>query len=759
MSCRLTLLVALALLAPLTHARAAVRVIAGPTPIPGGNARGGGDLTVANEHLAFALAVESPVPYGVPRGALIDLAPVTHGVIGRDRVVFADFIPNNWSAWPNTYQHVEVLERGPERARIRSVRDFGAVRLETLYTLRAGSDQIELRTTMTNEGAAALPDLRSGLTLWPSSGYLFPVPGLAGITDGDARAALARRVSAYDADWTVTLHAPYLDHVGSGSRDLFQRHTLAAGASRTFTGSLQVGSRGDLAPVVAADIAAQHLSSGSVQGQVSGTDGKVLAQPVVVVEKDGAAYAWVLGAQGRYRMRLPAGEYQLYATAEGYSRSKAVGLKVTAGSAAMRSFSDIAAPGGISFAVSDARNARALDARVSIAAGYQPLVQFLGHRTFFTELDAPGQLSLRIAPGHYVFDVSAGGGVLAASVPVRAEVRSGADLPERVGIEVLFDPRAEHWYAADLHHHADQAEAVTPPPQLVRSQLAAGLDVLFVSDHDSTANHEALRRLAAARGVPFLPGIELSPSWGHFNAYPLPRGAQPAIDMSTASVSEVLREARRMGASIVQVNHPFIPFGYFSSVAKGVAPGGFDPGFDLVEVNSSVPKDDAQVLQRVWGYWNEGKHYYLSAGSDTHDVWNEVSGRVRTYVYVPGALTAETFADNLKQGHAYVTYGPLIFPAVSFGTQLQAAPGEALALAFRVASVAKLRQVQLIGDGEVRETRDFPQAPLSAELRFTRTAAPDRWYALVVEDQAGRRAYSDPIWIGPAGAPKESSSR
>ena len=68
-----------------------------------------------NEKLAFGIAVESPVPYGVPRGAIIDVAPVVDGKPGRDRVVFADFIPNNWSAWPNTYQKIDMLDRGPDQ--------------------------------------------------------------------------------------------------------------------------------------------------------------------------------------------------------------------------------------------------------------------------------------------------------------------------------------------------------------------------------------------------------------------------------------------------------------------------------------------------------------------------------------------------------------------------------------------------------------------------------------------------------------------
>ncbi|HVW69293.1 MAG TPA: hypothetical protein VHB68_09975, partial [Steroidobacteraceae bacterium] len=123
-------LLAAALLGAPAHA--AVQVVVGPTAIVDGEAKAAGDITVSNEKLAFALAVESPVPYGVPRGAIVDVAPVRDGKIGRDRTVFADFIPNNWSAWPNTYHHVEITERGPSRAVIRTERDWGKVTITTV---------------------------------------------------------------------------------------------------------------------------------------------------------------------------------------------------------------------------------------------------------------------------------------------------------------------------------------------------------------------------------------------------------------------------------------------------------------------------------------------------------------------------------------------------------------------------------------------------------------------------------------------------
>jgi hypothetical protein len=746
------LLALLIALAPFKELRADVRVIVGPTPIPRGQAHAPGDITVVNEKLAFALAVESAAPYGVPRGALVDLAPVSGGQIGRSRVVFADFIPNNWSAWPNTYHRVDILERGPNQVRVRAVRDFGAATITTIYTLAAGSDAIAITTTMRNGGTHPLPDLLSGLTLWPNSGFLFAVPGLAGVKEGKADGALADRVVAYDADWTVTLHAPYFDHVGSGSRDLFRLHTLKPGESRSFAGWLQVGARGDLAPVVAAEIARRHWQAGSVHGTVTAREGSALAQPVVVVEKGGKPYAWVLGRGGTYRLSLPPGDYTLYATGVNYARSVASQVAVASGTDRSLDFHDLGAPGHIEFQVADARNGAPLDARLTISTGEKPLVQFLGRTTFFTDLAPKGHAALDLAPGEYLFTVSSGGGFLSEAAQAKVSIAPGKTSQSKVMITPLFDPRARNWYAADLHHHADQAEAVTPAPELARSQLAAGLDVLFVSDHDSTANHAVLRAIAASRGVPFIAGIELSPSWGHFNAYPLDPGAQLAVDTSTANIGQILSEARREGASVVQVNHPFIPFGYFASLQANVAPGGFNPAFDLIEINSSVPEDDQKVLERVWAYWNAGSHYYLSAGSDTHDVWNEESGRVRAYVHVDGPLSVQSYVAALKFGHAYMTYGPLIFPAVMFGTRIAPAPEVSFTLGFDLASVAGLKQVQLVRQGTVQTVKTLPGAPRETHVDFALLAHGPAWYALVVEDQRGRKAYTDPIWVVPPAA-------
>jgi Carboxypeptidase regulatory-like domain len=739
----LALLIAAAHSAP---AHAAVSVIVGPTPIPDGEAAAARDITVMNEKLAFALAVESPVPYGVPRGAIIDVGPVVGGKPARDRVVFADFIPNNWSAWPNTYQQVEIVERGPQRVVVKATRDWGKVTVATTYTLRSSADRIEMQTVMTNGGDAPLAGLLSGQTLWPSAGYFFPVPGLGDLKEGKSTGALADRAVAYDEDWSITLHAPYLDFVGSNSMDLFLQHTLQPGEARVFDAWLQVGPRGDLGPVVAAEIERGRVPAGTLRGSVKARDGKPVREPVVVIAQQGRPYAWSFGHDGRYDVPLPAGDYEIYATGKGYSQGKPVSVKITAGTAMTADFSDVEPPGRVDFSVVDARTAQPLDARIGITAGQRQLVEFLGRNTFFTELERKGRLQASMAPGRYTFTVSSGGGVLGPNHAVTLDVRPGQTATSKVALTRLFDPPASGWYSADLHHHADQAEGVTPPEYLARSQLAAGLDLLFVSDHDSTANHAPLQQIAAARGVPFIPSLELSPSWGHFNAWPLTPSQKLGIDTATASIDDVLGEARRQGAIVVQSNHPFIPYGYLASLGAGLVPGGFNPAFDLAEINADEPYD-TEVMQALGLFWSAGHRYYLAGGTDVHDVWNHESGRIRTFGHVDGPLTPASYAQTVKNGRAYVTYGPLIEPAVMFGSELKVKPGVPFPLAFGLQSATGLKQARLIGAGTVAYTQTFSDGPRAARVEFRPTATGHTWYSLEVEDVAGRKAYSNPIWI------------
>ena len=184
--------------------------------------------------------------------------------------------------------------------------------------------------------------------------------------------------------------------------------------------------------------------------------------------------------------------------------------------------------------------------------------------------------------------------------------------------------------------------------------------------------------------------------------------------------------------------------------------GGFAPGFDLLEINAATTDDD-KVLRQLWAFWNSGHRYYLTAGTDTHDVWNDVSGRVRAFAHVEGSISAAAFAQALKDGHGYVSYGPLIYPSVMFGSSLKVAPDQPVVLHFKLESVSGLKSAGLIAQGLVAESRQFVGAPHQADLEFTMQPRRSRWYSLVGEDIQGHKAYTNPIWIDTIENPMETA--
>ncbi|WP_280561822.1 CehA/McbA family metallohydrolase [Chromohalobacter sp. 48-RD10] len=725
--------------------QADVSVTRGATDIPDGEASHVEDITVANDKLAFALAVESRPPWGVPRGTLVDLAAVKGGEIDLDRVAFADFIPNNWSAWPNDGKNVEVVDKSPERAVVRVSRNFGEAMVTTTYTLDADSDRVHLETVLDNQGDEPLDAIRSGFTLWPDTGYLFGVPGLGDAKETEASDALTDRMVAYDQDWAFALHAPYFDRINYEGQDMYLEHSLKAGESRRFEGWLQVVPEGDLVPVVANEIERKNLDSGEIHGRLSDGDGEAPANGLVMVEKEGAPYAWTLADDGKFSMPLPAGKYQAYATAEGFANSEPVELNVTDGSERELIFDDMRGPGTLSLDIRGADNDTPRDARLTILEGQQPPVEFLGKQTFFTELDPAGHAELKLAPGDYRLGVNAGAGFTAREKTLDVSLETGEEIDRTIEIERLVEPNDEHWYGADLHHHANVLEGTTPPDMVVRAQLATDLDLTFISDHDSTANHATFRKLSAERGVPFIPSIEISPSWGHMNPFPIEMNGELKVDPGTDDVQDILKDARRLGAEVIPMNHPYNAYGYLQNLGAGKVPGGFTTGFDLLELNAEV--DNAPTLKAAHRLWDQGTRMYFTAGTDTHDAWNDLTGRIRMMGHVPGELSPSTFARALKDGHGYATQGPLLFPENHmFGDSLRLMEDAKGEWTLNATAVNGLKEARLIGQGgEVLATQSIDGT--DATLTFDIPGDANGWVALEVDDADGDTAWTNPLWL------------
>ena len=454
-------------------------------------------------------------------------------------------------------------------------------------------------------------------------------------------------------------------------------------------------------------------------------------------------YIWALGKNGQYKLDLPVGDYQVYATSKGYSDSAIQDISIKNGGSQSLSFSDLLAPGEVNIQVTDAQTRAALDAKIQIEKGTKPLIEFFGAKTFFTELTSVGQAKFTLAPGDYQLKVSAGGDFLAKAVLLDVSVVANKTSHLASAIPVSTYPTQQGWYAGDLHHHSDVLEGSTSSEYLVRSQLAAGLNVTFVSDHDSTRNHGTIKALSDKRGIPFIPSIEFSPSWGHFNAFPIDIGAQLSVDPGVDDIHQIIKDARHMGATVVASNHPYIPYGYLSSLEKNTAVGGFDPAIDLLEINAVV--DYRQVVKKARQLWSAGLPYYYTAGSDTHDVWNETSGLNRIFVYTGSKPNAKAFAQAMKNGRSYVSFGPIIYPQnVMFGDTIKLAENQPQSISFELLSVNGLKSVQLIGNAGVISEQSLTGENASVVFDLPLKSG---WLSLVVEDNKEHKAFSNPIWL------------
>ena len=82
-----------------------------------------------------------------------------------------------------------------------------------------------------------------------------------------------------------------------------------------------------------------------------------------------------------------------------------------------------------------------------------------------------------------------------------------------------------------------------------------------------------------------------------------------------------------------------------------------------------------------------------------------------------------------------------------FGDEIKVKPREPFTLSFDLKSVAGLKQLELIAAGRVLKTESYHPGTQETRVDFSLSTERSTWYSLIVEDNRGHKAYSDPIWV------------
>ncbi|MGE0359535.1 MAG: PHP domain-containing protein [Vicinamibacterales bacterium] len=92
----------------------------------------------------------------------------------------------------------------------------------------------------------------------------------------------------------------------------------------------------------------------------------------------------------------------------------------------------------------------------------------------------------------------------------------------------------------DLHLHTTASDGRCHPAELVEHAHAAGVRVFAVTDHDTVAGHAEAAVAAAAHGLAFVPGIEITAVWAGRDVHVLGYW----VDGSRPAFAAFLREQR-----------------------------------------------------------------------------------------------------------------------------------------------------------------------------------------------------------------------
>ncbi|MGE0008758.1 MAG: CehA/McbA family metallohydrolase [Parvibaculaceae bacterium] len=293
------------------------------------------------------------------------------------------------------------------------------------------------------------------------------------------------------------------------------------------------------------------------------------------------------------------------------------------------------------------------------------------------------------------------------------------------------------FWRGNLHTHSTLSDGALPPEKVVEAYRNAGYDFMMLSDHFighfdwPVADTRGFRSndfttiIGAELHAPETSAGEL---W-HIVAAGLPLDFTPcAPDESGAGVA---RRAAEAGA-FIGIAHPAwsqltIEDGRAIDVAHAV---------EIYNHGCAVECDRGEGFYLLDQLLNEGRRLTAFATDDAHFHHDDHFGgwvQVKAPANDPDLLLAA-----LKQGHYYSSQGPLIHGAAIEGTDLNvtSSPVDTIAVV-----CGHSRTVLRIGKSITEATLDLRR--LEKGWLLTRQSP---WLRVVVIDQAGRRAWTNPIW-------------
>jgi histidinol phosphatase-like PHP family hydrolase len=297
------------------------------------------------------------------------------------------------------------------------------------------------------------------------------------------------------------------------------------------------------------------------------------------------------------------------------------------------------------------------------------------------------------------------------------------------------------FWRGNLHTHSTLSDGALSPEQVIEAYKNAGYDFLQLSDHFMERFHWPIADTRRFRSNNFTtligaeihaPATKVGELW-HIVAAGLPLDFAPPTPAESGP--ELAERARAHGA-FVAIAHPAwsqltIEDGRALASAHAV---------EIYNHGCAVENDRGDGFYLMDQLLNEGRRLTAIATDDAHfrnGDYDAFGGFVEVKAE---SLEPEALLEALKNGNFYASQGPRIHD-VSFSASeasVTCSPVQAIALV-----TGTSRAVANIGRQITGATFDLSNVGENIRAKD----APASWVRVVVIDAAGRRAWTNPIWV------------
>lgn len=289
------------------------------------------------------------------------------------------------------------------------------------------------------------------------------------------------------------------------------------------------------------------------------------------------------------------------------------------------------------------------------------------------------------------------------------------------------------FYRGNLHTHSTRSDGMLPPDQVIAAYRGQGYDFLALTDHFLDDYGFPITDTRSFRDAHFttILGAELHAPrtaaghlW-HILAVGLPLDFAPTAPDETGP--ELARRAAASGA-FIGIAHPAW---YTLTVEDGLS---IDAAHAVEIYNATAEWDNdrgdswhfGEILlaggRRLLAYAADDAHF--ADRPDAHQGW----------VYVRATeLSPEALLESLKSGAFYASQGPLIEDVVVDDTRV-------------IVRCSPARAVFITGP-DARNSRELGTGLTHCELPL-RSLKNAPYLRVTVVDAAGKKAWTNPIWLG-----------